>query len=116
MQQKISKATMSKEERDLRSRAGLLLSQAGLVHGSLSRRMQKCGKPSCRCTRGEKHETFVLVLRQEGQVVQIPIPKHLVPTVRGWVEQEKTLQDLVQRISELQTERIREMKGAKPGR
>ena len=116
MQLKISKAAMSKEERDLRARAGLLLSQAGLVHGSLSRRMQKCGKPSCRCTRGEKHETFVLVLRQEGKIVQIPIPKRLVSTVQGWVEQEKTLQDLVQRISELQARRIREMKGAKPGR
>jgi len=115
MQQKIPKAAMSTEERDLRSRAGQLLSQAGLVHGFLSERMQKCGKSNCRCTRGERHRTFVLVLRKEGETIQIPIPRRLVPTVRACVEQEKTLQDIVRRISELQAERFREMKRAKPG-
>ncbi len=115
MWQEINKAAMSHEERDLRSRASQLLSGAGLVHGHLSARRQKCGKPNCRCTRGEKHEAFVLVIRKEGETVQVPIPKRLVPTARRWVEQEKTLQDILRRISELQTERIREMKRAKPG-
>ena len=107
---------MSLEERDLRSRAAKLLAGAGLVHGYLSTRYQVCGTPNCRCTRGEKHQAFVLVLRKEGQTTQIPIPKRLVSTVRQWVGQEKSLQDLLRRISELQTERLREMKRAKPGR
>ena len=115
MRQEILKASMSQEERSLRSRACQILSGAGLVHGHLSTRLQKCGKPNCRCTRGEKHETFVLVLRKDGKVTQIPIPKRLISTVQRWVDQEKNLQDLLCRISELQTERIREMKRAKPG-
>ena len=115
MQQEIPRAAMSREERDLRSRASKILGGAGLVHGYLSTRYQICGTPNCRCTRGEKHEAFVLVLRKEGKTMQIPIPRRLVPTVQRWVEQEKTLQDLLRRISELRTERIREMKRAKPG-
>ncbi len=112
MKELIPRAAMSKEERKLRSRASQILSRAGLVHGSLSRRLQRCGKPGCHCTRGEKHETFVLVLRREGKTIQIPIPRWLAPAVRKWVDQEKDLQDLVRRISELQAERIQEMKKA----
>jgi len=112
MQPEIPRAAMSDEEREIRSRASQLLSGAGLVHGFLSIRLQKCGKENCRCSRGEKHETFVLVLRNEGRTTQLPIPKALVAKVRRWVEQEKGLQDLLRRISELQTERIREMKKA----
>ncbi len=115
MRQEIPRASMSQQERDLRSRASKLLAGAGLIHGYLSTRHQVCGTPNCRCTRGEKHEAFVLVLRREGKTIQIPVPRRLVSTVRRWVDQEKTLQDLVRRISELQTERIREMKRAKPG-
>ena len=115
MQHDISKASMSKEERALRSRAHQLLDGAGIVHGSLSVRQQKCGKENCRCTRGERHETFVLVLRKDRRVQQIPIPRWLVSSVKRWVEQEKTLQGLLRKISELQVKRIREMKRAGPG-
>ena len=114
MRQEIARASMSQQERDLRSRASQLLAGAGLIHGYLSTRYQICGTPNCRCTRGEKHQAFVLVIRREGKTIQIPIPRRLVPTVERWVGQEKTLQDLVRQISELQTERIREMKRARP--
>ena len=116
MRKEIQKGAMSSEERSLRSRASKLLSAAGLVHGSLSIRHQQCGKPNCRCTRGEKHETFVLVLHKEGKREQIPIPRDLVEVVRDWVDQEKALQELLSRISELQTEMIRELKRKRTGR
>ena len=116
MRPEIAKSAMSKEERELRSRAGQILSGAGLIHGNLSTRLQKCGKPNCRCNRGERHELFVLVVRQGGKTVQVPIPRRLVPQVRRWVEQEKDLQEMLRRISDLQTERIRELKKkASPG-
>ncbi len=115
MKPEIPRAAMSPEERELRSRASQILAGAGLIHGYLSTRFQVCGGKNCRCTRGEKHETFVLVLRRQGKTIQIPVPKRLVATVQRWVEQEKVLQDLLRRISELRTERIREMKRVKPG-
>lgn len=114
MRPEIPRAAMSPEERDLRSRANQILSGAGLLHGHLSVRRQKCGKPNCRCTRGEKHEVFVLVLRKHGRPVQIPIPRWLASRVQRWVEQEKALQEMLLRISELQAERIQELKQNQP--
>ena len=110
MRREISKSSMSKEERTLRSHATKIVSGKGLIHGYLSTRYQKCGKPNCRCTRGEKHEIFVLVFRLEGRTEQIPIPRRLAPTVQRWVDQEKALQDLVGKISALQVEKIRKLK------
>jgi len=114
MQSEINKASMSRQERDLRSRAAQLISGSGLIHGYLSTRYQVCGKENCRCTRGNKHEILVLVLRREGRSEQIPIPRHLASMVRRWVEQEKTLQELLTEISKLQAQRIRDMKKKEP--
>ncbi len=114
MRPEISRAAMSPEERELRARANQILSGAGLVHGYLSVRQQKCGKPNCRCTRGHKHEVFVLVLREPGKNVQIPVPRQLAPEVQRWVDQEKALQELLGRISAFQVERLQELKRHKP--
>ena len=85
MKQEIPKVTMSREERDLRSRAAKLVAGAGLVHGYVSTRYQVCGTKNCRCYRGEKHQAFVLVLRREGKTVQVPIPRWLEPpSGDGW--------------------------------
>ena len=115
MKAEIPRNAMSNEERSLRSKAAKLLSQAGLLHGSLSTRYQKCGQENCRCTRGQKHQVFVLVLRKDGQRQQIPIPRDLVDTGRQWLEQEKTRQGLLARISELQAQRIVELKRKRSG-
>jgi hypothetical protein len=106
---------MSSAERHLRSRAAQLLSKAGLLHGHLATRYQTCGKPNCRCARGEKHEVFVLVLHEAGQTEQIPVPRRLEPAVRRWVEQERSLQGLLAKLSDLHTRRLRDAKQAAPG-
>lgn len=115
MKPEIPRASMSKEERDLRSRAGKLLGGAGLLHGYLSTRYQVCGTPTCRCARGEKHQAFVLVLREEGKTTQIPVPRALEPTVRRWVEQDRELRDLLHEISELHRERLIDLKQRRKG-
>jgi hypothetical protein len=110
MRPDLSKAAMSAEERALRSKAAQILASGALLHGYLAKRTQVCGKPNCKCTRGEKHAVFVLVVRRDGRSEQIPIPKRLEPAVRQWVEQDKTVREIVARISELQTDRLRDLK------
>jgi hypothetical protein len=45
----------------------LLLAERGpLVRGSFVRQGGKCGKPSCRCARGELHERAVLYSSEDG--------------------------------------------------
>ena len=45
----------------------LLLAERGpFIRGSFVRQGGRCGKPSCRCTRGELHERAVLYTSEEG--------------------------------------------------
>lgn len=45
----------------------LLLGERGpFIRGSFVRQGGRCGKPSCRCTRGELHERAVLYTSDEG--------------------------------------------------
>jgi hypothetical protein len=110
MKPDISRTAMSRKERDLRSRAKRLLDGAGLLHGTLDEREQTCGKPTCRCTRGERHRCLVLTVRREGKVHQLYIPKPLEATVRQWVQQERKVQDLLRQISQLHWKKIERQK------
>jgi hypothetical protein len=61
--------------------AGLLEECFGrepLLPGSLYVLRRKCGKPNCRCTRGELHESTVLSYRGQGRPQNIsPTPEQL---------------------------------------
>ena len=115
MPREVSRASMSPLERTLRSRAAQILSSAGLLHGNLLRRLMSCGKPNCHCARGEKHEAFVLVVRNDKRTRHIPVPRRLEPEVRRWVDQERELSALVRELSRLQQEKLAAAKKRKEG-
>ena len=71
----ISRAELSAGERSLRSRIAQLASGGRFLHGSLSERTAKCGKPTCRCAKGEGHRSLYLVQSQAGKVRQICVPR-----------------------------------------
>jgi hypothetical protein len=110
MKAEFARNTMSAEEREVRSRAAQLLHDAGVLHGSLVERERLCGKPNCRCARGERHRALIITVRSEGNVEQIYIPKHLEATVRRWVDQDHQLRDLLGKLARLHTEKIRQLK------
>lgn len=45
-----------------------------MVQGSLYLLRRKCGKPTCRCARGELHATWVLTRSEAGQSRLYPVP------------------------------------------
>lgn len=110
MKREISRSAMSPEERRLRSRIAQMLDGAGLLHGSLVVRMRVCGKPTCRCTRGEGHRALILTVRSEGSTEQIYVPLRLEATVRRWVDQDRLLRGLIGELGHLHTEKVRELK------
>jgi hypothetical protein len=58
-----------------------------LLPGSLYTLRRKCGKPSCRCSRGQLHESTVLSYRGEGKPRNLATtPEHL-PALRAMTEQ-----------------------------
>lgn len=46
-----------------------LLSGGPLMEGSVYSRRRRCGKPQCRCVRGQLHEDRVVAVRRGGRVV-----------------------------------------------
>jgi hypothetical protein len=103
----ITRAKMSQRERDCRSRLTQLLYDSGLIRGSLAVRARTCGKPNCRCARGEKHVSLYLVERENGKYRQVFIPKDLEEVVRLWVQNHRKARDLIEEISRVHYERVR---------
>lgn len=61
----------------------LMSAQAELIPGSFYLLRRKCGKPSCRCTRGQLHATWVLTRSEAGRHKLYPVP----PAERARVRQ-----------------------------
>ena len=61
-----------------------------LLPGSLYTLRRKCGKPSCRCSRGELHESTVLSYRGQGKPRNLTTaPEHL-PALRAMTDHYRT--------------------------
>lgn len=79
-----------------------------MVRGSLVERHLRCGKPRCRCARGEGHHVFYLVTSfGRGNTEQITIPVDLVPIVRQWIAHYGAWWDAVEEISAINRELLR---------
>jgi hypothetical protein len=102
----ISKAKMSGTERDFRSRLVQLMSSTGLLRGTLTVREKVCGKPTCKCVRGEKHVGLYLVSSKDGKVRQLFVPRSHEDKVRKWLEQYKRAEDLLEDLSDLHWAKI----------
>ena len=98
---------MSQRERNARGRLAQLIHDFGLIRGSLSERQRTCGKPSCRCAKGQKHVSLYLVVSEGGKYRQVFVPKDLEEVVRLWVKNHQDARDLFEEISSFHYERVR---------
>jgi hypothetical protein len=103
----IPRARMGEKERELRSQLAKLVHGSGLIRGTLAVRERTCGKPGCKCARGEKHASLYLVAAYDGKYRQVFIPSALEDAVRLWVANHQRARELLEEISRLQYERIR---------
>ena len=110
MNNTFSRAKLSAAERNFRSRIAQLASGQWFLRGTLSQRAGKCGKPNCRCTRGELHASLYLVQSQQGKPRQICVPKAWQERVRQAVNDYQQMQRLIEEVSELEWKRLRERK------
>lgn len=99
---RLARASLSEDERRLRSRLAQLVTSYGFVRGSLSLREKSCGRPNCRCARGEKHVALYLVAREDGKLHQLFVPSELEATVREWVGTQQEIRDLLEELSRRQ--------------
>lgn len=104
----IPRTGMSPRERELRSQLARLVRSSGLIRGSLCVRKKVCGGPGCRCARGERHEGLYLTQTKDGKTQQLYVPKSWEPRVRAWIAAYRRAKQLLDEISDMSWERIRD--------
>jgi len=109
--QTITRVKMSPRERDRRSQLAQLARGAGLLRGTLAIRERVCGKPNCKCAKGEKHASLYLVASYEGRPRQLFIPKDWEPQVRRWVKQYQQVRKLLEEISLIYWDKVKKRQG-----
>lgn len=102
-----SRTHMTAQERRRRSGLTQLVSQRGLVRGNLLERRRVCGKPNCKCTRGELHVNLYLVFSENGKLRQLFVPRRWEPLIRQWVADYHDARRLLEEISRLYVEKLR---------
>jgi hypothetical protein len=97
---------MSPEERHLRSQLVQLLSGVGLLRATLNPRQKVCGKPNCRCVRGERHSALYVVASEDGKPRQLFVPHALEPQVRQWAASHQRIRELLEELSQLYWDKL----------
>ena len=116
MSKKTSPASLSAEERRIRSQIHQLLSQAeGLLRGSLIEMARRCGNPRCRCASDDanKHRSLYLGRSREGKTTMQYVPKEQEQTVRCWAGHFQRAAALLEDLSQQGHRRLSEAKAAK---
>ena len=103
-------AGMTQIERESRSRLKPLISRYEFLRATPTLRFQVCGKPSCKCQRGEKHTALVLTRSTDGKVEQRYVPKDQEAAVRLWVDRYREIIDLLEKISSVYWDRLKKKK------
>lgn len=87
-------------ERHARSRAVQQIAENPLLRGSLVSMARTCGKAGCRCQQGEKHTSLYLAVRLNNRRRMIYVPPAMEDQVRGWVENAREVDRLLDFISQ----------------
>ena len=97
----ISRTALTAQERTWRSKLTQITAGRAFLRGTLLERERLCGKPNCRCARGQKHRSLYLVLSDGKRQRQLFVPRDWEERVRQWVANHKALRKLVSQVSEL---------------
>jgi hypothetical protein len=74
---------------------------ARILKGCLVEMFRVCGKPNCRCLKGEKHRALCLSRRKDGKTVTTYIPAAYERPVQQAVARYRTLLEVSEAISEI---------------
>src|SRR6266705_3971279 len=80
-----------------------------VLRGSLVERYLTCGKPGCKCARGERHGPvwYLTVTLRAGKTVGMQVPQEKVQQVRQLVENHRKVKESLEAISEINWELLR---------
>ena len=94
-------------ERRARSRLAQVAHEEDFLRASLVTMRRTCGKPRCRCTRGGKHVSLYLAVRDGRKRRLVYVPAAWQERVRQWVAAGQEVGRLMEAISAGALERLR---------
>jgi hypothetical protein len=102
------KRTITAYERRIAKLLKRLSRNSDMVQGSLIEKYVQCGKPNCRCAKGEGHgPVYYLSFQEKGVTKLIYIPRGDVPKVRGQVAKFKQYKEIGTKIARMNREILR---------
>ena len=78
-----------------------LTGQAKVIRGTLVLMKRVCGNKRCKCSRGQKHESFYLSQSRQGRTQMIYLPRVAENKVREYTLRWRQLKGLLNQISEI---------------
>jgi hypothetical protein len=89
-----------------------------ILRGSLSERYLTCGKPDCRCARGERHGPvwYLSVSLDQRHRRGTTVPAAQLAEVRRGIESYHRVKEHLEKISDINRELLRREKSRKPSR
>jgi len=79
------------------------------LRGSLLERSFTCGKPNCKCARGERHGPlwYLSVTLGPARTTGHTVPPEQLDRVRAWVDNHRKVKDYLEKISDINRELLR---------
>ena len=86
-----------------------------VLRGSLMKRYLTCGKPECKCARGQRHGPvwYLSVTLDQSHRTGATVPSDQVEQVRRWIENYHRVKERLEKISNINRELLRRAKGQK---
>ena len=83
-----------------------------ILRGSLMERYLTCGKPDCKCARGERHGPtwYLSVTLDQSHRTGSTVPADQVEQVRRWIENYHQVKKRLEKISDINRELLRRQK------
>jgi hypothetical protein len=89
-----------------------------ILRGSLTERFLTCGKPDCRCARGERHGPvwYLSVSLDQLHRTGTTVPSHQIAEVRRGIQSYHRVKEHLEKISNINRELLRRAKGPQRSR
>ena len=112
-----SRSQLPTEDRAARSQLLKLLAGANpLARASLVSMARACGKKNCKCAKGQKHVSLYLSTRVGKERKMIYVPSELERQARTLVENFRTVEELIEKMSQASLKRFLDRKDKRSSR
>ena len=104
-------ASGSQKERNIRSRIHSILRNSDILRASILTLQTRCGKPTCRCAKGQKHRATVIEQSRKGKTRMRTIRPGQRREIEQWIQNWREIKALLEELSEIQWKKLEDKKG-----